>query len=124
MMRRKRTRCYYCSKEGTHEHEFPGMPMIHFCDTCERAYRDGYDRGRIYESRRRMDGDMNGEEMSKTVCDRCGKRFGIVIGTMLLEEYRAEDEGGRFGCEASARYCLCPDCSDAFRAFGKGGRKE
>jgi rRNA maturation endonuclease Nob1 len=45
-------RCTFCSRQA--EHEFR-KEDLHFCDSCGRAFREGFEKGRIYESiRRRM----------------------------------------------------------------------
>lgn len=43
-------RCSFCTR--TSSIDFPDMGL-HFCDSCGKAYREGFEHGKVYESIRR-----------------------------------------------------------------------
>ena len=43
-------RCTFCTRQA--EHEFREH-SLYFCETCGRAYREGFEHGKVYESARR-----------------------------------------------------------------------
>lgn len=47
-------RCSFCTRQA--EHEFREHSLC-FCETCGKAYREGFEHGKVYESvRRRQSG--------------------------------------------------------------------
>lgn len=43
-------RCTYCTRQS--EHEFP-KEGIYLCESCGKAFREGFEHGKVYESVRR-----------------------------------------------------------------------
>lgn len=47
-------RCTYCTRTAIHEFE-----EIRFCEECGKAFREGFEKGKVFESiRRRKTGRM------------------------------------------------------------------
>ena len=46
-------RCTFCQRQAVHE--FPEKDL-YFCEGCGRAYREGFEHGKVYESIRRRKG--------------------------------------------------------------------
>ena len=44
-------KCTYCSRQS--DHELPGG-SIRLCECCAKAFREGFEKGRVYESVARM----------------------------------------------------------------------
>jgi len=44
------TRCDYCTRKSVTD--FPDVGL-HFCEPCGRAFREGFEKGKVYESVRR-----------------------------------------------------------------------
>lgn len=40
-------KCTYCSRQS--DHELPGG-AIRLCEYCAKAFREGFEKGRVYES--------------------------------------------------------------------------
>ena len=43
-------RCTFCERKAVHELEFRDAPVMHLCESCGRAFREGFEKGRVYES--------------------------------------------------------------------------
>lgn len=43
-------RCTFCERKAAHEMEFNGSPVMYLCESCGRAFREGFEKGRIYQS--------------------------------------------------------------------------
>ena len=43
------TRCTYCTRLAVHEFK----EGIHMCEPCGKAFREGFEHGKVYESVRR-----------------------------------------------------------------------
>ena len=42
------TRCDYCTRQAVHE-----FKEIRLCESCGKAFREGFEKGKVYESIRR-----------------------------------------------------------------------
>lgn len=43
-------RCTFCERKAVHELEFRDAPVMHLCESCGRAFREGFEKGRVYEN--------------------------------------------------------------------------
>ena len=49
------TRCDYCTRQAVHDFK----EGIHLCESCGKAFREGFEKGKVFESiRRRKTGRM------------------------------------------------------------------
>lgn len=45
-------KCSFCPRQA--EHEFKDV-NLYFCDSCGKAFREGFEKGKVYESIRRRE---------------------------------------------------------------------
>lgn len=43
-------KCSFCPRQSVHEFEEEGL---YFCESCGKAFREGFEKGKVYESIRR-----------------------------------------------------------------------
>lgn len=54
-------RCAFCERKAVHELEREGRSVLNLCEACGKAYREGFEHGKVFESvRRRMAGKAAG----------------------------------------------------------------
>lgn len=50
----------FCERRAVHELEFNGSAVMHLCESCGKAFREGFEKGRLYESADRRRRGRNG----------------------------------------------------------------
>lgn len=43
-------KCAFCERKAVHELEYGDNPVMFLCESCGKAFREGFEKGRVYQS--------------------------------------------------------------------------